>query len=231
MGLSFLDIVIEYPFLPIYCLTVALAIWRYPRYFDTPLRYFPILLMYTLVNEILGVLIKQYDQISIFFNDFFQNYNWLIYNIYTIIFYLYFYYVLRSYLKKKRHKEIIKAGASVFVLASVINPFFQSFFFETQVLSYIVGGLVLIIAAVLYFNQLKAKFQTWFLQNHLLSWIAVGLLIFYTGFIPVLVVRHYNALNNLNDPPFIRVLLISLIFSMYVCFSIGFVKMRRRQAT
>jgi len=224
---SFLEVILENPFLPVYLITVAVALWRYPRYFETPLRYFPILLMYTLVTELWGVLIKYYDQFDLFLNEFFQNYNWLLYNVYTVISYFYFYYIFWCYVQNENHKKIITVGAIAFVLTSIVNLFINSFLLEPQVFAYIIGALVLVIAAFLYFLNLRTKFQTWFLKNDLVSWIGAGILIFYTGIIPIHITKYYNARYGLNDASYIHTMLLLLIFGMYLCFIIGFLRMER----
>jgi hypothetical protein len=227
MAVSFLDIILENPFLPVYFITVALALWRYPRYFETPLRYFPVLLMYTLVTEIWGVLIKYYDHFDLFLDDFFQNYNWLIYNIYNIVFYLYFYYVFWYYLRKKGQKLVIAFGTAFLIIISIINAYWHNFLLESQFYAYIAGALLLITAVLFYFTQQASEHQQWFHRDELLSWVSVGLLLFYLGYLPIKVIRYYNALYVINDSPFIRRIHLFLILLMYGCFIVGFLRMGR----
>jgi hypothetical protein len=54
----------------------------------------------------------------------------------------------------------------------------------------------------------------------------VGLAIFYTGFIPVTIIRNFNSLYQLADPTVIRLVLQGLIIIMYGCFIAGFLRMR-----
>ena len=49
------EIFIKQPYYILYAAVVGVSIWKYPRYYDTPVRYLPILFMYTLLTEIIGI--------------------------------------------------------------------------------------------------------------------------------------------------------------------------------
>lgn len=219
-------LLLKYPFLPVYLIAVLVALWRYPRYFDTPMRYFPVLLMYTLATEILGVLTIEYNEISLFVNDLFRNYNWLIYNIYLILFTLYFVHVYYQVIQKTGHRRLILTAAGGFLFICALNPLFQSFRYEMQLASYLSGSAVLVLASVLYLIHRKARSGRWFSDRDLLSWVGVGLAIFYAGFIPVTLIRNYNSLYQIANPIVIRIVLQGLIMIMYGCIIIGFLRMR-----
>lgn len=226
-----LNVFLEYYFLWIYGIALLVALWRYPRYYDTPLKYFPILLMYTLLNETFGALIYLNEQIRLIFSDFFSFYNWAIFNIYGIIFYLYFFYVYWCYITNTAHKKFIVYAGIFYVIASIINPFFQDFILESQLYSYILGALFLICLAFLYFFDLKTKYDNWFLKKDLLSWLSLGVIIFYVGYIPIKILRHYEVFENAGQAMFIRNIHWGLILVMYACFVLGFILMRRRRTT
>lgn len=226
----FPGMLIKYPFLPVYLIAVLVALWRYPRYFDTPMRYFPVLLMYTLATEVLGSFTIEYDEISLFVNDLFRNYNWLIYNIYMILFTLYFAQVYYRVIHKTSHRNLILASAGGFLFVSVLNAQFQSFQFEMQLWSYLAGSVVLVLASVFYLLHRKKRSGRLFSDRDLLSWVSLGLALFYTGFIPITLIRNYNSLYQLADPLLIRIILQALIFIMYACIIVGFLRMRNLRA-
>jgi len=226
---DFLNVFLEYYFLWIYGIALLVALWRYPRYYDSPLKYFPILLMYTLLNETFGALIYKSEQIRLIFSDFFSFYNWAIYNIYGIIFYLYFFYVYWCYISNKSHKKLIIYASSLYVITSIANPFFQNFILESQLYSYILGALFLICIGFLYFFDLKTKYDKWFLKKDLLSWLSLGVIIFYVGYIPIKIFRHYEVFDTPEEATFIRNIHWGLILAMYGCFVLGFLLMRRRR--
>ena len=222
-----LNWILDKSFLILYAITVGVAIWRYPKYFDTPLKFFPILLMYTFLNELFGSIIYSHDDVSLVLGPLFYN-NWIIFNIYNIIFFLYFYYIYWSYLKDKRHKRMVVIGALIFMSISFFNIFFQDFTYEPQLYAYIAGGLVLIMCVVLYAMQLQKFTGRWFSKHNLISWLGLGMLIFYVGYVPIKILRQYNAHFELLEAPWVRDVHITLILMMYGCFIVGFVKMSRR---
>ncbi|WP_297793878.1 hypothetical protein [uncultured Eudoraea sp.] len=222
-----LDSILEYIYLPLYGIVLLLSLWRYPRYYDTPLRFLPVLLMYTFLTEILGQFIRENDEISLIFKEIYYNNNWLIFNIYNIVFFLYFYFVYYSYVSNKNHRKLIKAGAVVFLVISIVNLFFQSFATKPQLASYIAGALILISCIFFYRRHLKKHFGVSFLKRDLLSWLSLGILIFYVGYLPIKISRNYPELYEFGT--WLREAHLILIVAMNVCFAYGFINMRRRK--
>ena len=215
--------------MPLYGLAVIFSLWSYPKYFDSPLKYFPILLMYTFLNELLGALIIKYENISLIFGELYYGNSWIIFNIYNFLFFLYFFYVFWSCIYNKMSKKIIKVGALIFGVVSLFNLFVQSFATLPQLYAYIAGGIVLIACVALYMRYLRDTYDHFFLRRDLLSWLGLGMLIFYAGYVPIKILRYYNAIHGLNDAPFVRRVHLSLIIIMYLCFVLGFMFMRRRR--
>ena len=227
MNQSFLDSVLENSFIPLYGIIVLLAIWRYPRYFDTPLRYLPILLMYTFLNELLGSFIINNNEISLIFKEVYYNNNWLIFNIYNIVFFGYFYYVYYSYISNTKNRNFIKLGAVAFLSSCLVNIFFVSFTTKPQLTAYIIGAIVLLSCIFFYWNNLKKQYGVWFLTRDLLSWLSLGMLIFYLGYVPIKIARNYPSLYDFGT--LLREIHLILIIMMNGCFAFGFILMRRRK--
>src|SRR5665811_588980 len=127
MPLVSFDIFILNAYIPIYGITLLVSLYRYPKYYDSKLNYLPILFIYTFLNELLGKLITNYEEFSLVSSDTYSDYNWLIFNIYTIVFYLYFYYIFWCYVESKRRKRIIFYGAILFLTVTITNAFLQKF--------------------------------------------------------------------------------------------------------
>ena len=219
--------IMDNSYMILYSVTVLVAIYRYPRYFDTPLKYFPILLTYTFLNELLGLLIYDYEDVRLILGPIFYN-NWIIYNIYNLIFYLYFYMIFRSYIENKQHKKWILRGVFILLITSLINVFLQDFTYEPQTYAYIVGGVILIICVILHALQLYRSNGRWFSQYNLLSWVGLGLIVFYSGYLPIKIMRQYYAYEGFIEHSSIRNIHVFLILFMNVCFILGFLKMRRK---
>ncbi|SHJ22009.1 hypothetical protein [Pseudozobellia thermophila] len=223
-----LDVFLENSFVPIYGITLVVAMVRYPKYFDTSLRYFPILLLYTFLNDLLGDLIYRYDSFSLAFNDLYNDYYFVIYNIYNIVFFLYFLYLFRNYIESRRFRKWIKHAALVFLIVSLINPFFQDFFLEYQYLTFFVGSIFIIICISRYlyedYKNIKAGLKT----MNVLFFIGTGLLIYHICYLPIKAIRYCNGIMGLLENPWLRRIHLILILIMYSLIIIGFLRMKKR---
>ncbi len=212
-------------FLVFYALALIISLFSYRKYFDTVLKYLPILIGYTLITEILGFLIRDYDTIQIVYIDGYSFYNNLIFNIFDIIFFLYFFYVFWSTITDKINKKVIKWGAILFVLISLFNPFSQDFVLFPQIWASSFGSIILIACILYYYNQLRRR--TPIPKSHdLLFWISTGLLVFYTFYPFILIIGHFD--YGLYQKLHIHHLLIVV---MYSCFILGFILMSRKRPT
>lgn len=219
-----LEFLKENYFLALYAIALLLSVLRYKRYFDSLLKYLPIIIAYTLISEILGLLIRENDNIQIVYLEGYSFYNILIFNIFDIVFFLYFFSVYRNVVTEIKYRNWIKYGAFLFIACTLINPFFQNFVLYPQLIASTVGAIVLIFAILLYFIGKKTISN---LPNHqnLLFWISMGLLLFYTFYPFILLIGHFD--YELYQKLHIRFIHHLLIAVMYSCFVLGFVLMRR----
>jgi len=226
--MEILDTILENACLPLYALTLLIALIKYPKYYSTPIKYFPILLMYTFLTELLGYFTKHYEVFHISIFTAFIKHNVIIYNIYNIVFFNYFFYVYWSYVENKKYKNFILLAGIFYMAASLINPFFQSFKLEAQVYSYLAGAFSILICIVLFFLEhgLASNKMDYGLTG--IQWISIGLLIFYLGYTPIKVSRFYNFIYQLNEYVHLRRIHLSLIILMYISFIIGFLRMKRK---
>ncbi|MEM6540217.1 MAG: hypothetical protein AAF634_03605, partial [Bacteroidota bacterium] len=67
-----------------------MSVFHYRKYFDTVLRYFPLIIAYTFFNELLGNVIRYNENFA--FRTESTDSNQIIYNIYIIIFFLFFFF-------------------------------------------------------------------------------------------------------------------------------------------
>lgn len=224
-----LDSFLEHAFIPMYGITLLVALWHYPKYYSSSLKFFPVLLLYTLLSELLGFLVREYDQFSLILDNLFQNYNWVIFNVYNLVFFLYFFYVFRLHLKQSWHHWYLLASTVLLVMVSVYNAMKYNFLLESQIYSYLTGGVLLLGAIGLYFRQQYLEYGHWFHQRDLLSWLSLGMLIFYSGYMPIKVMHYYAALYLMDYNPVTRRVHLLLILLMYACFITGFVRMGRQR--
>lgn len=211
-------------FVIIYGVTLFFSLIRYRRYFDSILKYLPILIAYTLLTEILGYYILEYEEFQIIYIEKYAFNNSIVYNIFDIIFFMYFFYIFWFAVENSNNKKIIQYGSIFFIIASLINLFFQKFWLFPQIYSIIAGSTVLVLCTLLYLKELNKKSKNISKQNNLLFWICIGLVVFYP-FYPVFIIigqYHYKLYSQLFKIPHH-----ALIALMYIFFIIGFIKMHR----
>tara|TARA_R110000868_G_scaffold47637_2_gene155858 strand:- start:223 stop:921 length:699 start_codon:yes stop_codon:yes gene_type:complete len=222
------DIFIENSILYLYALTFLLALYRYRKYFDTPFKYFPILLLYTLLTEYLGGLIRKGEIDNPFFipTEAYLKNNTLIYNIYTIIFFSYFYYVFWKHLKNKDYKKWVLFTAIGFSITCLINLIFQRFDMDSQMIAYLYGAISLLAFICLYLEENLSNFKHTTISKKLLLWISLGLLLFFIGYIPIKITYKFMDYDDMDFYYTLRRIHLSLIFIMYTFFSYGFIQMK-----
>lgn len=207
-------------FFLLYFIALVLSIYRYKFYYDTILRYFPILIGYALIGEVLGLLIRDFDEFQIIYGEEYIYYNTVIFNVFDIIFFLYFYYIFRKIITTKRNKSIIAIGAMAFIGISIINPFFQDFLKLPQNYAIIIGSIVLLFAALSYILESNRKQWT----TNIFFWLSIGIVGFYSLYpiIMYIVIHDFDLYQKYN----LSQLHYLTITFMYTSFSIGFIKMR-----
>ena len=225
--LSILDKVLEGAFIPLYAITLLIALWRYRRYYDTALKYLPILLFYTFLSELLGGIIRDSENMNLFLNEFYANNNFVIFNIYYIVSFTFFLAIYYLYLKRPRHKKIVLVFVVLFLATAVANALDESFLTVSQVYTYVAGGISMVVCTALYFIENKTDRNSWFNSRDLLSWISLGMLVFYLVYTPIKILKQYWLMIGDYHQPWSRRLHLSVLVFMYVCFILGFIKMDR----
>lgn len=209
-----------------YAITLFVSLATYRKYYDTALKYFPIIIAYTLFNEILGYLIRTFDEITFFKNLKYSNYNDVIYNIYAVIFFAFFFYFYWRLIEYEKYKKWIIIVSSLTLLAYIISLFFQNPINTNLYYAIAVGSWSLVFCIVLYFLDKLKKGQNFYQPRNLTFWVSIALFIFYTIF-PILYIIGYTSYEiwvNYN----LRAILRILIVVMYTLFIVGFVKASRK---
>jgi len=209
-------------FIPVYGIVLIFAMARYRLYYDSLLKYFPIILAYTLLTEVLGILIREYDNFQIIYSEKYHFANYLIYNIYDLVFFLYFYLIFRKRIENSNYKNIIKYCISIYIGASLINPFFENVLIFPQIYASTIGSIILIICIIMYFHDSSETNRK---KGRLLKWISIGLLLFNLFYPIIMIAGKYN--YELYQKYNFQQIHYCLIVIMYTCFIIGFLRMRR----
>ncbi|MEP7319624.1 MAG: hypothetical protein ABI921_12810 [Panacibacter sp.] len=122
-----------------------------------------------------------------------------------------------------KNRKVVLAGALLYIVSLVLEKILidaQGYYFRS--LSYTTGNLFILIYLILFLIELVRSEKIFNFQKITVFWIAVGLLIFYMGTFPF-----YGLYNELAKDInlFIPVAWAAtfLNYSMYLCFTIGFI--------
>jgi len=203
-----------------------ISLKTYSKYFDTVLKYLPIILAYTLLNEILGYFLLYYPSFRVFLDFEDSQTNHIIYNIFDLIFFPYFYYVYWSLISNLRFKKFIAIGGVLMLCAYLVNAYFQNPMNYGLYHAYAIACLILVVCIFLYFREKYEQNQVIWRKYNLASWVSLGLLTLYT-FSPLLLLIGYYDSRTWYDFNF-QFVLHSLIILMNIFFIIGFIISRKR---
>ncbi len=207
----------------IYVVAFILSIGTYKKYFDTALRYFPIIIAYTFFNELLGYFIRFKETFA--FSSEEQFANDIIYNIYYVIFFGYFFFVYWNLVANKNFKRWIRWLAYIGILAFIINSFFYNPLTTSLFYAISIASWFLLSCIIIYLYNLPD--WKWGRDKYnLMTWISVGLVVFFFLF-PILYLIGFLK-YEIWEQYHLRTVLRILIIVMYGFFCIGFVISRRR---
>ncbi|NDV16269.1 hypothetical protein GO009_09545 [Muricauda sp. TY007] len=223
---GFYNFITEQYILPFYLIVWVMSMACYQSYFDTPLKYYPIYLMYTFLTELLGYFIKHFDEFQIVDIEQYNWYNVIIFNIYSVISFLFFYYIYWRMVKKQEHKKWIKMGALGSTVAYAISLFFQNPFYSNLYYADMIASFILLFNIWLYFKEKRGEPTPYPNKHNLMYWLSIGLVIFHSIF-PFLFWTGYEAPKIWVDYHF-RTILRILILIMYGSFLVGMLIHKRK---
>lgn len=200
--------------------------FRYKRFFDTPLKYLPMLIMYTFFTELLGYFIKFNEDYQFFSDERYAWHNVVIYNIYQLVFFLFFFEVYRKAIKDPRTKKWISYGSICCVVLYFVNAIVQNPLHEQMTYAHIGVSLILVAILVAYLKEKHLEEFPISQKYNLLFWVTMGLLVFYSIFPLILTV--YTLKISLGDHLYLRPILIGIIVLMYLCTIIGLLVGKRK---
>ncbi len=211
-------------FVIVYGVTWFISVFTYKKYFDSVLRYFPIIISYTFFSELLGSFVVYNKDIQLVFGYEYTHYSNIIYNIYHFIFFSYFFYVFWNTSSNRKHKKIIKLGGVIFILINIINCFIENPLVGNLVYAYLFGVLLLVYCTIIYFRKVLTEHNFGILKYSLLFWVSMGLLVFHATYLPLKICKEFFL--ELYIP--FRQFHFLMIVIMYILFSIGFILSKRK---
>lgn len=210
-----------------YVITLIISLKAYGKYFDSVIKYLPIIITYTFLNELLGYYLLHNPNFYIFKDFKGLTTNHIIYNLFDLIFFPYFYYIFWSLISNIRYKKYIAIGSMVVVVGYLINAYFQNPMNYGLYYAYTLASYFLIFCIVLYFIDKKQTNKKIIQPYNLVFWLSLGLSILYI-FSPIFFLIAYLDENSWHvyNLGTINHILIVLTYSL---FCIGFVKCRKRE--
>ncbi|HLT49968.1 hypothetical protein [Aequorivita nionensis] len=208
---------LDYTKWALYVGVFVVAVLKYPLYKKTPLVFFPIVLLFTIVAEFSGRYVR----------DVYELPNAIIYNIYYIFYFSLLIYIFMKVIDVEKFKNYIKIGIGVYWLFYLGDWLFTNFMEIGFMISYFVGAGVLVFAIILYYISILQSSLVLVVKNDLLFWVSVGLFLFFIGYVPIKIIRtmFYEASNFFE---LLMVIQLSLIVVMYLFFLTGFLWMKKR---
>lgn len=199
-------------------MTAIIGTFYYYKYNNSSLKYFLILLWYTVFNDYFAVLYLRYVDDSS---------NVVLYNVYQIIRFCITFLIYRMAIESRRSKEIITAFILLYLSSVVVNSCYEIFLQDYFVITFIIGAIFIVISISLYFSEILNSNKIIYINKLLLFWISVALLVYFVPSIPFYVVRKYY----INSPtiPYIYFLNYFLVFVINLIFIAGFIWSEKEQ--
>jgi hypothetical protein len=213
-------------YIPLYLITWIISVIRYKRFYDTPLKYLPMLIIYTFFTEVLGYFVKYYNDFVFFSDGRYAWHNVIIYNVYQIVFFLFFFEVYRKVLHSQSLKKQIRYLSFVCVLSYIINAIVYNPLHQQMTYAHIIGSVMMVYILIIYFREKYLEDTPYPLKFNLMFWLSSGLTIFYT-FFPIISIIYLLKLN-IGIQIYFRPILLTSIALMYGLIIIGLVTGKRK---
>ena len=207
-----------------YGIALVVAMITFKKFFDTPLRLFPLFLAYTFFNELLGYFILNFDDFSFFEEAAYSWHNVIIYNIYHVLLTSYLFWLYYKILRQGKHRRLLLALGLLTIMAYAVSLFFQDPFHSNLYYADTFCSLALLILIGCHFSELS-KYSKKANSRNLMVYIGAGFFLFNLYF-------PYYILNGYLNVDFflkfqLRQVLWGVVTVMYTIFILGFLISKR----
>lgn len=203
----------------LYVIVFVIAVYKFPLYKTSSLRFIPLILLFTILAEFSGGYIKYYFK-SV-------DSNVIVFNLYYLFYFSLFFYIFKRIIEEAKFKSYIKICIAVFWVVYLSDVIFTDIYSQSFFRSYIAGAGGLIFCIILYYISILQSSLVLVVKNDLLFWISVGLFLFYVGYIPIKIIKSWYYLYD-NFFELLLIIHFSLIIVMYLFFLLGFLWMKKR---
>ena len=187
-------------------LALFFAIKNWKFYKDGKQRFFLHFMVYVIITEIVAYTITFFPQYD---NDF-------VYNIFTLVSFLFYFFWYYKLLISKR--ILINLLSISFIIVNIISIIKGSFFAEILSFPVLVGALSVVLLTSLMFVKIIRDKESINYKKSQKFWLATGLLIFYVGYLPL--PFFLNVLDAYSFTYGFLMMLLNIL--LYGCFIIAF---------
>lgn len=221
-----LNLIWDQIFVVLYLVTWIISVYRYRRFFDTPLKFFPMIIMYTFFTELLGYFIMYNDEFQFFSDSKHTINNFIIYNIYQVVFFVYMFNVYRKILKNKRLKKYIFYFIIISSLGYITNAILINPLINQMTYAHILGSVLMVLISLMYLREKLNEESGHLLKFNLMFWVTIGLFAFYIPFPLILTFYKIKAVYGIWI--FLKPILVTSIILMYGFIIFGLLIGKRR---
>lgn len=188
----------------------------YHKYNKGFIKYFLLILWYTVLNEFFSFFIKKTG----------VEYTIIYYNIYHLINFSFLFLLFKNYINNEMYKKIIRFGFYIYVMSFLVNMIFENYIYNIQTIPFFIASGFIITSILFYFSQILKSNEVLYISNNLLFYISIGYFFYLVGNIPIRIIRNYfYEIPNLE-----YILNVGSILSilMNICFIVGFIWSRKK---
>ncbi len=190
-------------------------------------RYFVWLLWLTVFVEIVfGLTPRFLSKVGplMHFKEFLINNNYVVYNIYAVITFLFYVFFFKKNIFSKKISLVLDVMIVVgLVLAGYVLVFTGVDFVRNWPVIDIIGSILIFVSVLLYFLEIFNSDKILSIHKEMSFYIAVGAMVFHLVVTPLFIYEEYSSEENLEFFEVRNIILYSANIFMYTCYIIGFV--------
>ncbi|NHN27552.1 hypothetical protein FIA58_017875 [Flavobacterium jejuense] len=176
---------------------------------------------------LLSVILSVFTEISaIYFPKWTGLQNYFIYDIYTLILFLIYYFILSSIMRKYTNKIIAFAFIILYLISTIFSLIYNQNKIGLEIIPeiYALSVLFLVILSILYLIELFNSSNILNYKKSIFFWFILGSLLFHVPFLPfMLTLKWWFLESETYGTTIYWIIIIMLNLIMNSCFTIGFI--------
>ncbi len=208
---------LKYFFTYLQIITAIAGSLCYYKYKDTYLKYFLFLLWYIVLNDVFAELYR--IKVSEHDNFFYNSSQLISFSLYFLLF--------KNAVKKNKNKNFISILSVLYYCFYVFCLFFENFYTNYFLNSFIFGGSLIITTILIYLLEILKTDEIIQINKMLILWISIGLLFFLVPNIPFSIIRNFY--QDSPTIPNIHIVYFILLFFYNIIIITGFFSSSKTQ--